>query len=425
MLLACGGLDEDLPAMDDFELGLRLWKRGVRFQYLPGAVAYELSGENSAKFRVYRRRRIWQEQRNAQPKAPRLSPALELLAGLGRTAWWKRFLRRVTLQFPVSPAHLLMPPFWVCEKLCHFPIAQKKGLRLLEIGRRIEELRAALKETGSWKNFHDEFEVSLPVLMYHHVGPLRPGTLPSLTVSPERFEKQVRELARRGYQGICPTDWIRWRLEGKKLPDKPVLLTFDDGYADLVEHALPVLGRYGFGAAVYIVTGQLDGTNTWDEARGSGTHRLMTREQIRYWVGQGIEFGAHSRTHADLTTLAPHELTEEVVGSGNDLESLLGTRVSSFAYPYGFHNQAVDDCVRGAYDLAFLAEDKVEGLNHLLTDPIQLRRTMVQASDSVWEVVDGRARWGLNPVERLRHRLRLRSRFKDATRFVFGRSRSS
>ena len=207
------------------------------------------------------------------------------------------------------------------------------------------------------------------MLLYHHVGPQHPGQSSGLTVSPERFEKHVRYLASRGYKGICPADWLRWRREGKGLPEKPILFTFDDAYADLAEYALPVLHRYGFGAGVYVVTGQLGGTNAWDEARGCGTLHLMTADQIRQWASKGIEFGAHSRTHANLPTLAPAELTEEVVGSGNDLESIIGSHVVSFAYPYGFHNQAVDDCVRSAFDLAFIADDWDEGMNHLQTDP--------------------------------------------------------
>jgi peptidoglycan/xylan/chitin deacetylase (PgdA/CDA1 family) len=240
-----------------------------------------------------------------------------------------------------------------------------------------------------------------------------------LTVSPEGFERHVQWLAGRGYKGINPSDWVRWRREGKGLPDKPVLFTFDDGYADLVEHALPILRRYGFGAAVYVVTGQLGGTNAWDEARGSGTLRLMTTEQIRYWATQGIEFGAHSRTHADLTTLPVNELEEEVVGSGKDLALLLGARVVSFAYPYGFHNQAVDDCVRRAFELAFIADDNNEGMNHLLTEPHLLLRTMVQTNDSLL-ALECRARWGHNPFLNLRARIGLRSRLKRAVRSVFG-----
>jgi peptidoglycan/xylan/chitin deacetylase (PgdA/CDA1 family) len=148
----------------------------------------------------------------------------------------------------------------------------------------------------------------------------------------------------------------------------------------------------------------------------------MTSEQIRYWATQGIEFGAHSRTHADLTTLSQSELSEEVVGSGKDLESILGSRVVSFAYPYGFHNQAVDDCVRSAFDLAFLAHENAEGLNHLLTDAYLLRRTRVETNESSVEL-ECRARWGRTPFPKLRARLRLRTRLKRVGSFSFERSK--
>src|ERR1700730_6891640 len=140
-----------------------------------------------------------------------------------------------------------------------------------------------------------DFGTKLPVLLYHHVGPRRPGTFPQLTISSQTFERQVRWLARIGYGRIRPSYWLAWLLDRTGLPEKAVLITFDDGYADLTEYALPVLQHYGFGAGVFIVTGQVGGTNAWDE--GSAPHQLMTGDQIRYWATQGIEFCAHSRTH--------------------------------------------------------------------------------------------------------------------------------
>jgi peptidoglycan/xylan/chitin deacetylase (PgdA/CDA1 family)/glycosyltransferase involved in cell wall biosynthesis len=418
-LLACGGLDETLLAKDDFELGLRLWKKRVRFQYLPEAVAYELSVKSWRSFLFKDGEAFGRSEVMLCRKHPDYRPRSPLLAGLATTVWWKRLLRRIVLQFPVSAAHLLTLPIWLCEKLCRYPVMQKAGLRLLEVGRRITEFRGALKETGSWANFHREFAMRLPVLCYHHVGPGQPGTLITLTVSPERFERHVRWLARRGYHGVRPSDWLRWRLEGKGLPDKPVLFTFDDGYADLADHAFPVLRRYGFGAGVYVVTGHLGGTNAWDEAHGSGTHRLMTAEQVRSWAAQGIEFGAHGRSHADLSSVIAEQLKDEVAGSASDLADLLGSRAVSFAYPYGHYNRAALDCVRANFDLAFAIDPRFTGINSLVTDPHRLRRTMVQPVDSVVDV-ESRARWGFSPLLRLRARLRIRYRLKRAAHLVFG-----
>jgi peptidoglycan/xylan/chitin deacetylase (PgdA/CDA1 family) len=248
--------------------------------------------------------------------------------------------------------------------------------------------------------------MQLPVFMYHHVGPPSPGTIACLTVSPEKFERQVRWLARRGFVGIRPSDWLAWLRNGSSPAKKPILLTFDDGYADIADYALPILCHHGFSAAVYIVTGQLGGTNAWDEVQGSGTHRLLTAERIRYWAAQGIEFGAHSRTHADLTKLSAAGLAGEISGSKNDLESLLGSPVISFAYPYGKFNQHVSDFTRGEYELAFATE---RGLNYGSTDPHLLRRISISPDDSLIDI-ECHARLGWSPVNRLRSHLRLRTR---------------
>ncbi len=161
----------------------------------------------------------------------------------------------------------------------------------------IAAYRNAMREAGSWASLRREFGMRLPVLLYHHVGPKGTRAHPELTVSPQRFERQVRWLAMRGYTGITAADWLRWVRQGKPLPPKPILLTFDDGYADLGEHALPVLRRYGFSAVVYIITGKIGGKVAWEEPRDGESYTLMTAEQIRHWAREGIEFGAHSRTH--------------------------------------------------------------------------------------------------------------------------------
>ena len=410
VLIACGGFDERFLAQEDYELGLRLRKMGVRFKFLPDAPARELYAKSSRYFLHGDGDLYGKTALMLCRKHPEYRPR-SILAGLGETVWWKRLPRQVILRFPVSAARLFTAPIWICDQLCRFPAMHKLGVRLLAYGRRIVELRSAAREAGSLQALDAEFRMDLPVLLYHHIGPSRPRTFPEWTVSAERFESHVRWLSRRGHTGICPSDWMRWLREGKGLPRKPVLLTFDDGFADLAEYALPVLRRYGFGAGVFIVTGQVGGTNAWDEARGSGTHRILTCEQIRYWATQQIEFGAHTRTHADLTTLSPPELSAEVTGSAKDLEYILGVRPRTFAYPYGLYNHVVEECVRESFDMAFLG-DGAESLNNLSTDPFKMRRIVVKTSDSALDV-ECRVRWGFNPLERLRARLRLRSRLRS------------
>ena len=223
----------------------------------------------------------------------------------------------------------------------------------------------------------------------------------------------MRWLVRRGFQGIRTADWLRWVREGTPFPRKPVLLTFDDAYADTAEYALPILRKYGFSGTVYVVTERLGGTNTWDEILGRGTLQLMTAEQIRYWAAHGIEFGAHSRNHPRLSKLSAAELSGEVVGSKNDLSALLGHPVISFAYPYGDYDDATHDLVRSEFDLAFSVE---EGLNNLSDDLHLLRRAYIAPDCSLIEFALSVRRGGTRSIREWRNKLALRTRLKQASR---------
>lgn len=212
-------------------------------------------------------------------------------------------------------------------------------------------------------------------LLYHHVGQATPGTYPDLTISPQEFERQIGWLSRRGYTGICPAQWFEWYKSGTRLPPKPVLITFDDAYADLAEYALPVLRQFGFGAAVFAVTARIGQTSDWDQSLGYPALPLMSAQQIRYWAGQGIEFGSHSRTHPNLTKLSPEALLEEIVSSRDELAALLNQPPTSFAYPFGAYNSTVYGVARSSFSLAFTATN---GFNCRQTDPHLLRRIVVK-----------------------------------------------
>lgn len=221
----------------------------------------------------------------------------------------------------------------------------------------------------------------LPILLYHNVGP-RPIEDPfGLTVTTEHFEHQMICLVRLGYQTIWPSDWLTARCEGCPLPEKAVIVTLDDGYADMAEYAFPILQRYGLKAVAYVVTQRLGLTNTWDEANGYRTMRLMNADQIREWAGKGIEFGSHMRTHPHLTSLSEEQLTDEIEGSRDDLQSVLGTEVLSFAYPYGdgAKNSAIRIKMMRTYRLGMTVH---EGLNYFETNPYEMRRVTIRPGDS-------------------------------------------
>lgn len=280
------------------------------------------------------------------------------------------------------------------------------GERHFRVQRALAVAVRAPRGLGSPKELTDGFGHRVAVLLYHHIG-FRADTADhlSLTISPARFLRQMRWLKWRGYTAITPTQWLACREAGAPLPRKAVMLTFDDAYADLAQHALPVLERYGFPSAVFVITGKAQDFASWE---GRPT---MTIEQIKHWARRGVEFGAHTRQHRDLTAISDEVLAAEVGGSKEDLMRA-GVPPLSFAYPYGFYNDRVRRSVSDVFPLAFTCD---EGLNDMATDPLLLKRTMVQRSDSILDI-ELRAALGKSPLSQLRTRLRLRTRSRSVLR---------
>ena len=227
-------------------------------------------------------------------------------------------------------------------------------------------------------------------LLYHHVGPLAETHCRGLNVTTSAFQVQIRALSALGFESILVSDWIAYTEGRAGIPDRPLIITFDDAYASLTEHALPVLERYGFTATVYVPTALVGRTIVCDPAHSDATLAVMTADDIRTWAARGFEFGAHTQTHADLSLLGEHAAVSEIHGSRQDLEAILGCPVTSFAYPYGRASAGAERAVRATFPCAFSIE---EGLNDAATPAWRLRRTMVQHADSVADVCL-RARFG-------------------------------
>jgi len=182
-----------------------------------------------------------------------------------------------------------------------------------------------------------------PILMYHSVA--RYDHDPYLvTVRPERFEQQLRWLHRRGLRATSMRELLAARRygTGRGL----VGLTFDDGYADFREHALPVLARFGFTATVFVIADLLGGANHWDPEGPRKT--LMTAEEIRHIAACGMEIGSHGRRHVSLTSITTADLTAEVSESRTILQQVSGQEVSGFCYPYGHLDATAVNAVRAA-----------------------------------------------------------------------------
>jgi peptidoglycan/xylan/chitin deacetylase (PgdA/CDA1 family) len=152
-----------------------------------------------------------------------------------------------------------------------------------------------------------------------------------------------------GFHSFTVTDFVSSLLKGNfSTRLKPVIITFDDGYADFFDHALPVVIKYGMKATVYITTQYVGGQSQWLNREGEGKRQMMTWDQIRSLSADGIECGAHGHLHQQLDVLPSAQARQDVVNSKHMLEEHLAHPIYSFAYPHGYYSQNLKRLVQNA-----------------------------------------------------------------------------
>jgi peptidoglycan/xylan/chitin deacetylase (PgdA/CDA1 family) len=182
----------------------------------------------------------------------------------------------------------------------------------------------------------------VPVLMYHEIT-RTPFSSARLAVSPSSFAAQVSYLQDNGFTGITAGRLASALAHGEQLPDRSVVLTFDDGFADFHEAALPVLQRYGFTATLYVTTGWIRGA---EFSAGSAPGPMLSWSQISEVAAAGVEIGAHSHRHRALDRLDDRALHGELATSKEILEDRLATAVPGLAYPFGYSSARVRGLAR-------------------------------------------------------------------------------
>lgn len=188
--------------------------------------------------------------------------------------------------------------------------------------------------------------LTVPILMYHSVADDPPAATRSLSVRPSQFGAHLRFLHDHGFTGLTFADLCEGVRAGTALPARPVVLTFDDGYADTHEAALPLLVEHGFPATVFVTTGWMRDAGT--EAAGRPLDRTMGWAQLGELADAGVEVAAHSHSHPELDQLDESALGTELRHSRALLEDRLSLPVTSLAYPFGYSSRRVRDTVAAA-----------------------------------------------------------------------------
>lgn len=186
---------------------------------------------------------------------------------------------------------------------------------------------------------------TITILTFHSLDDARTVT----SFPPALFARLVRVLQTGGYQVMSLTDAVAGLRRGRALPERPMVITFDDGYRSVYQTAFPILREHSLPATVFLTVGNPEDAS-WRGAAGADVRlpsmqgrMMLSWGEIREMQRGGVSFGAHTLTHPDLTRLPASSVEREMVISKTILEESLGEPVASFAYPFGrFDNRSRD-----------------------------------------------------------------------------------
>jgi peptidoglycan/xylan/chitin deacetylase (PgdA/CDA1 family) len=199
-------------------------------------------------------------------------------------------------------------------------------------------------------------------------------------VAPRAFADQMAFLKREGFN-VMPLAAMRGHLDAHQpFPERTVVITFDDGFADNYAAAFPVLTKHALPATIFLAAGFMDGDDLPVLRDRSGI-RPLTWEQVREMARHGVAFGAHTLTHRSLTELSPDELVQEIVGSRDLVAERVGAPADTFCYPRGHFDERVERATSAAGFA--IACTTLPGCVTPDTDPFTLRRTFVARDDSL------------------------------------------
>jgi peptidoglycan/xylan/chitin deacetylase (PgdA/CDA1 family) len=196
-------------------------------------------------------------------------------------------------------------------------------------------------------------ELKIPVLAYHSIDDS--GSV--ISTSPKKFCTQMKFLAESCFNVIPLRDVVIRIKEKRPFPEKTLAITFDDGFKDIYKEAYPVLKEYGFTATIFLVTGLCGRNNKWNgQPQEIPIMDLLGWKEIEKMAGGGMDFGAHTVSHPNLSELPEERAYEEIVKSKLMLQEHLGENEYCFAYPYGSQPEAIKKVVKEHFLGACTAE---------------------------------------------------------------------
>lgn len=237
-------------------------------------------------------------------------------------------------------------------------------------------VRLESEPAGVWHQIRGS---GVPILLYHRIVRRYDPADPKYALTSGRFTAQMRLLRWLGYRTISLRDLVDCHHSGKFPPARSVVVTFDDGYRDNAAAARYMLAN-GQSGTIFLVTGRLGCDRDWS-LEGLGRMPLLTWEEVRALKKAGFEFGSHTRTHPNLSTLEAGKACEEIRSARADVVRQLGDENHLLAYPYGGSSPEARDCVANAGYRAACGVHR--GLSDMHDDLYYLKRITIYGDENL------------------------------------------
>jgi peptidoglycan/xylan/chitin deacetylase (PgdA/CDA1 family) len=225
----------------------------------------------------------------------------------------------------------------------------------------------------------------VPILLYHSVGSTDAAAYARWCIAPKRFVEHLDALVDAGHTFLTVSQLVDATVAGE-IPERPIVITFDDGRADVADHAVVPMAERGIRSTIYVVSGKVGATSDWLADARERDQPMMGWSQIADAVAAGVEIGAHSVNHVELDTAPRWVAAEEIRRSRAQLTEGLGDTVRSFAYPHGYYSATVRRLVQDAgFDSACAVHDRWSSDRD---DRFALARLIVDGGTSADELME-------------------------------------
>jgi GT2 family glycosyltransferase/peptidoglycan/xylan/chitin deacetylase (PgdA/CDA1 family) len=368
-----GGFDasftrDGLVPSGDMDFGYRVLKAGFRATFNPAAISYQYYDVDPGDY-LRRAYDIGSSEQELVIKHPEQAKRLD-----EAPAFHTRRSRWVLGPLVAAPRPLVRPLIGVAAALVRTGRQGQRLRRLFFAMRTLEHQRGARASRRALS------AGSAVVVAYHAVADLGDDDrLREYGVPPAQLAEHLDELRRHGWTFVDLDAMLRALRGEERLPERAVLVTFDDAYADLLRSGLPVLEKRGIPAVVFAVAGSVGGSNEW-RREGATELLLLDAEGLREVARRGIEVGSHCMTHRQLPKVPVEELERELRGSAEAIEALGLPRPRALAYPHGeWSNEVAAAAFAAGYEAAFTVDPgRVERAGNRFALP----RIEVLASDT-------------------------------------------